>query len=177
MPRLHLSWLEPHCSLQRVLAVRVDVDDDASLLIERHTSSSNDGGGDDRVLDGRQSVVVKVLGLGFSLVDLDAVGRECCRGQLGSDRRRYRHPYSPSLDPSAQADVTVSSLTVKGTIGSGRVFHVEAASWERIWISGDDLDPTSPSSDSRVVSSSTALISTNLVPSSSLVDHDFSLHV
>ena len=118
----------PLRSLQRVLAVRVDVDDNASLFVERNTSSSNDGGGDDRVLDSRQSIVVKVLWLGFSLVDLDTarMGTVGClvSGGFGQSAARLN---SPGLDPSAQADITVSSLAVKGTVGSRGVLHVETA--------------------------------------------------
>jgi hypothetical protein len=89
--------------LQRVSAVRVDVDDNTPLLVERDSSGPDDGRSDDRVLDGRETVIVKVFRLGFALVDLDA-----------------------SLDPSAKTDVSVSPLTVKGTVGGGRILHVEA---------------------------------------------------
>lgn len=89
--------------LQRVSAVRVDVDDDAPLLVERDSSGPDDGRSDDCVLDGGETVVVKVFRLGFALVDLDA-----------------------GLDPGAKADVSVSPLTIKGTVGGGRVLHVEA---------------------------------------------------
>jgi len=83
---------------------------------------------------------------------------------------------SPGLDPSAQADITVSSLAVKGTVGSRGVLHVETAVERESSISSDNVDRTRSIADSRVVGSSSALVSSNLVSSSSLVDDDFSLY-
>lgn len=78
-----------------VLAVSILVDVNASLFVERYSSSSNDGSRQDtagrtksqdrtealannirdlRVLDGRQSVLVVQVGLGLAVVDLGAVG-------------------------------------------------------------------------------------------------------
>lgn len=104
--------------LQRVLAVGVKVDDDAPLLVERDPTRTDNGGGDDRVLDGGQTVVVKVLGLGFALVDLDTVvsspgqqqdnvwatlpGTHQASTQLL--KLTYPYPLCPSKEPSGAGE-------------------------------------------------------------------------